>query len=330
MGWNTSLTRLFKDIFLKVPLVCPPMAGASGAELAAQVSLAGGLGFIGAGYHKDSAWLLSQLKLAKSYFPSHDHLPIGVGFVAWHLAENTHVIRDMLDQAPPLCAVWFAFGEAREFAREVKRKWPHCRLFFQVTTVAEALHVKEVADVVVAQGSDSGGHGARENSTTVALTAEIADALPDKVVLAAGGLVDGRGLTAALALGAAGACMGTRFAVSKESMLHPEKKGLMVEVVDGAETVRTDIFDLLRGQNWPKEYDGRAVRNEATRGVCSIEELKKGYAIAEKDGDITRAVTWAGTGVGLIKEILPAGDIVQNISNEALERIKLLGSYVSQ
>ena len=166
------------------------------------------------------------------------------------------------------------------------------------------------------------------------LVPEVRDALREDAgagspaILAAGGIVDGRGVAAALALGAAGVVMGTRFLASSET---PVARGYQAEVLrasdGGPNTVRSTVYDRVRGiLGWPERYDGRGVINESyvdsvERGL-SDEENRWLYDEETKKGDAGwgptgRMTTYAGTGVGLVKETLPASAIVESARNEA-------------
>jgi len=114
------------------------------------------------------------------------------------------------------------------------------------------------ADVIVAQGTEAGGHGALRG--TLPLVPAIVDAVGPTPVLAAGGIGDGRGLAAALALGAAGAVVGTRLCASEESLMHPAAKARPVAAT-GDQTVRARVFDQVRGLAWPSRFTVRALRN---------------------------------------------------------------------
>jgi len=160
----------------------------------------------------------------------------------------------------------------------------------------------------------------------------VVDAVAPTPVAAAGGIVDGRGLAAALALGAAGVLVGTRFYAARESLGHDEAKARIV-AARAEETVRTHVFDVVRGLDWPKQYTGRAIRNDFTRRwhgreaalEAALADERVRYADAAAAGDFTTAVVWAGEGVDLIDRVLPAADIVRQMIEQAeaaLARIK--------
>jgi nitronate monooxygenase len=155
-------------------------------------------------------------------------------------------------------------------------------------------------------------------------------------VLAAGGIVDGRGLAAALMLGAQGALMGTRFYATEEALGHQRAKERIV-TASGSDTRRTRVFDIVREHAWPEPYTGRAVRNpfmERWDGredelAAVLDEEIPGFQAAVSEGEIDKAMVWAGEAVDLISDVVPAAELVGRIGDEAeacLRRgIELLG-----
>jgi nitronate monooxygenase len=272
-----------------------------------------------------------------------------VGLFAWTKPDQARgLLQTVLAHRP--CALWL-FAPAAPGV-EGFRFWvdainaessasapslPHDRpaIFAQVSSVREALEAAEAGvDVIVAQGADAGGHGAKAAAGLTSLVPEIRDALPpDMPLFAAGGVMDGRGLASVQALGADGAALGTRFLASREAGVHPAYQRLIVEARDGGQsTLRTRLFDELRGTtDWPAAYDGRALRNESVReweaaggGGSSVDDLKAAYARAAADRDYGRLVAWAGTGVGLAREVKPAKDIVEDIVRECAQVVQRL------
>lgn len=160
---NTLFTRTFSHINLSVPIISAPMAVASGGQLAAQVSLAGGLGMIGSGYHPTSDWILAELTTARALVQPvglGNVLPIGLGFITWWLESHPQLLVDTLEatRVTPLAAIWFSFGDYRPFLLQVKKASPMTKLIVQVTTVEEAVQAAwDGVDVIVAQGNEAGG-----------------------------------------------------------------------------------------------------------------------------------------------------------------------------
>lgn len=168
-----------------------------------------------------------------------------------------------------------------------------------------------------------------------ALLPQVPDACPGTLVVAAGGIADGRGLAAALMLGAEGVLMGTRFYASQEADGHPEAKRRIVEA-QGGQTVRSIVFDLSRRIRWPAPYTGRLLRNrhaETWLGrenelEARMEEVGREYAAAREHGDFNVAGVIAGESCALIHDIPPAGEIVERIIAEAERLIGSRGDAV--
>jgi nitronate monooxygenase len=169
--------------------------------------------------------------------------------------------------------------------------------------------------VIVAQGTEAGGHG--QSVPLLTLLPQVVDACPDIPVVAAGGLADGRGLAAAMMLGAEGILMGTRFYASQEAEAHPDAKRRIVAAGSG-ETVRSIVFDLSRGNRWPDPYTGRLLRNRHSERwvghedelATTAEEVGREYAAARERGDFDIAGVIAGEAWALIEDIPQAGEIV--------------------
>src|SRR4029453_9881743 len=180
------------------------------------------------------------------------------------------------------------------------------------------------ADVIIAQGTEGGGHVGWQ--TTMTLVPMVVDAVAPIPVLAAGGIADGRGLAAAIMLGADGVLLGTRFLASRESSLHPNFKQAILES-DGHDTLLSEIPDIAAGLVWPgamsrsrrnrfiERWAGRewALRQHQARAKAALQA-------ARKSGDVEEAVLSMGQDAGLIHDIAPAGEIVSRIAQDA-ERI---------
>jgi nitronate monooxygenase len=161
------------------------------------------------------------------------------------------------------------------------------------------------------------------------LVPAVVDAVAPTPVLAAGGIADGRGLAAALMLGAHGALIGTRFYASVEALGHDQAKQRIV-TAQGHETARTRVFDIVRGYAWPAPYTGRALRNrfmERWQGretdlALALTTERASYQAAARQGDCETAVVWAGEAVDLIKSVESAAALVAQISAEAEARLR--------
>jgi nitronate monooxygenase len=214
-----------------------------------------------------------------------------------------------------------SFGDPRPHAAVIKAAG--CRLISQVQDLASAWLAREAgADLVVAQGTEAGGHGG--TCATLPLVPAVLDAVDPIPVLAAGGIADGRGLAAALALGAQGALIGTRFYASDEALGSPRAKQSIVEgSADG--TQRTTVVDIVRGLDWPAGTTGRALRNPFMarwhgheRELAAVLDTESAaFQAAVRAEDFDTAMVWAGEGVDGINAVAPAGTLVKRIGKEA-------------
>ena len=318
---RTRLTAMFE---LRCPIVLAPMGGVSGGVLAAAVSNAGGLGLIGGGYG-DAAWLRRELSIVKAQ----TQRPWGVGFITWSLRRE--VLEEALEERPD--ALMLSFGDPAAHARTVRAAG--CKLVCQVQDLDGARRARDAgADLIVAQGTEAGGHGAAR--ATLPLVPAVVDAVAPVPVLAAGGIADGRGLAAALMLGAEGALIGTRFYASPEALGSARAKKRLA-ASRGDDTVRTRVFDIVRKLDWPSPYTGRALRNgfhgrwDKREGdlAAALETEYVAYRQAVAAEDFDHAVLWAGECVDLLQEIQPAGALVARIATEASALLGTASNYVS-
>jgi nitronate monooxygenase len=317
---NELATRLTRKLNLRRPVVLAPMAFAAGGALAAAVARAGGLGLIGGGYG-DPTWLEQQFAAAAG-------ARVGVGFITWSLRKSPSLLTDVLKHRP--AAVMLSFGDPRPFADEIRAAG--AALICQCQEMAHVMDAVEVrADVVVAQGSEAGGHGALHG--TLSFVPEVADHLaahaPDTLLLAAGGIADGRGLAAALVLGADGVLVGTRLWASSEALVRQGHHRAIVQT-DGDGTLRTRTPDIARQIPWPRGFTARIRRNaftdrwhgheEALEAAAAIEGPK--YRQAFEAGDPEHAAVWFGEAAGLVHSIEPAAVIVERMVAEAAARLR--------
>lgn len=319
MALRTDLTDLLD---LHHPIVLAPMGGAAGAALAGAVSAAGGLGLIGGGY-AEREWVQRELAAA-------DPAQTGIGFITWSLRGKEALFEAVMARRPR--AVFLSFGDPTPYVPAVRAAGS--RLICQVQSVEAALRAAELgADVIVAQGSEAGGHGAARG--TMALVPAVVDAVAPVPVLAAGGIADGRGIAAALMLGAQGAVIGTRFLATAESLIHANAKARIV-AASGDRTIRTRIFDIVRGKDWPREFDGRALRNAFTdRWHGNEEELahaldveRPRFLAAQKRGDVNNGLIFAGEAVDLVHEVQPAARVVETLASETVAALQAASSLI--
>jgi nitronate monooxygenase len=315
MAIRTALTEAFG---LEYPIVLAPMGTVAGGQLAAAVSTASGLGVVGGGYG-DPDWLVRELALVQAATDR----PWGIGLITWHATAD--VVELALRYRP--AAFLLSFGDVRPFAPAIKDAG--CTLICQVQDVEAAREaVAAGADFIVAQGSEAGGHGAVR--ATLPLVPAVVDAVAPVPVLAAGGIADGRGVAAALMLGAHGVMIGTRFSAASESLTHEQAKARIV-AAHAADTDRTRVFDIIRGYRaWPAPYTARAVRNDffarwhGREGAleAALESEMPPYQQAMAEGDFETALIFAGEAVDLIDAVVPAAELVQRIGVEAEVRLR--------
>lgn len=312
-------TRLTKRFDIRHPILQAPMALAAGGALASAVSAAGGLGMIGGGYG-DESWIAEQFEAAASQ-------RVGCGLITWSLAERPHLLSKVLAHRP--AALFLSFGDPGRFADEVwAAKIP---LVCQVQTLRDAERAVDVgADVVVAQGAEAGGHG--EKRATFTLVPEIADLIarrsPGTLLCAAGGIADGRGLAAALMLGADGVVVGSRFWASSEAIVH-RNMWQAAEEATGDDTIRSTVMDVARGLRWPTRYSARVLKNRFTdrwhddvEGLEAVADTESArWREAWQAGDTKTANTFVGEATGLIDSVRPAAQIVETLVAEAEERL---------
>ncbi|MFI5781631.1 NAD(P)H-dependent flavin oxidoreductase [Nocardia sp. NPDC051570] len=310
MALQTSFTKLMS---VRHPIASAPMGGEAGGALAAAVSDGGGLGLIGAG-RGDREWLTREVGIARRATTE----PWGIGFLVW--AIDTDAVALALEFEP--AAIMLSFGDPTPFAQRVRDSG--VKLILQVTDLDEARRALDVgADIIVAQGGDAGGHCGENGIGTLSFVPAVVDLVGPTPVLAAGGIADGRGLAAALTLGAAGALIGTRFQATPEALVSPEIVKALLDA-DGQDTERNHTLDIARGAPWPHRYPARTLRNAVLdRWRGRDDELRSDttalqeYREAAARGDLNVLPVWAGQAVGLVDSIESARDIVTTVTTEA-------------
>lgn len=322
-------------------IVNAPMAGFAGGKLASAVTIAGGLGLIGGLFNMDDVRKELQVAMytlsSSPAFSSSHRLPVGVGFLPFVLKLGDVI--PVVEEFTPAVVWLFAaksLDDYAEWAAALRKVSPSSQIWIQTGSVAAALQIAKTAqpDALCLQGADAGGHGFEKGAGIIALLPETFDTLaregfPHIPLLASGGIVDGRGVAAALTLGAQGVVMGTRFLASQEVNIHPNYQAAVLEARDGGQvTTRSKLFDQLRGPNmWPQVYDGRSLVVQSHKdyvngvGLAEIQKLHneavsqddKGYREALQG----RAAIWAGTGVGQVNKVEGASDIVEKVRADA-------------
>ena len=317
-------TRLTEEFGIRHPILCAPMALIAGGRLAAAVSDAGGLGILGGGYAGALGGepdLEKELALVKGR-------KFGVGFISWALDRAPQALEESLKHSP--YCVFLSFGEPKPYAEKIRRAG--AKLICQVQTLKHVEQALEAgADAIVAQGTEAGGHGA--SRSTLPLVPEVADYLakhsPKTLLLAAGGIADGRGLAAALMLGADGVLVGTRFWAAAEA-LTPQAMIDRAVRASGDDTVRTKAIDALRGVPWPKEFSFRVLKNKFTdewahrevEAAAASGSLARAYAEARERQDLDVYLTVVGEATGLLHDRPSAASIIENMVAQAEALLK--------
>jgi nitronate monooxygenase len=319
MALRTALTEMFG---IDHPIVLAPMGDVAGGALAAAVSEGGGLGLIGAG-RGDLAWLDRECELARAGTSK----PWGIGFLTW--AIGPPAVEAAIERSPAV--IMLSFGDPAPFADTIRAAG--IPLMVQVTMMDEARRALDIgANIVVAQGSEAGGHcGERATLPFVPAVVDIAGTTP---VLAAGGVADGRGLAAALMLGAAGAIIGTRFEATHEALLDADET-TAITGARASDTVRGRVLDIATHARWPPRYPARTLRNKFTdawEGKESELESDQGalaeFRAAADRGDRDYLPIWAGEAVDLVTEMESASALVTRIAEQAEATITVTGNTV--
>jgi nitronate monooxygenase len=310
----TLRTSLTEQLGIEHPVLLAPMDLVSDGRLAAAVTAAGGLGLLGGGYGNE-AWLSRELDVLAESRQRH-----GVGFITWSLATQPRLLDLVLERRP--VAVMLSFGDPAPWVDRIHSAG--ALAICQVQSLASARQaVAAGADILVAQGTEAGGHGGARGLVT--LVPEIVDTVAGgRPVVAAGGIADGRGLAAALMLGAAGVLLGTRFYATEEAAGARAAKQRICDA-GGDDTARSIVFDISRRRVWPAPYTGRCIVNaHAQRWIGRevellqrAEEIAPAYARAREEEDFDVAAVIAGEASALIDEVVPVAAVMQRLTDQA-------------
>jgi NAD(P)H-dependent flavin oxidoreductase YrpB (nitropropane dioxygenase family) len=325
-------TALCERLGIDLPIIQAPMGGAVGPAMAAAVSNAGGLGMLPL-WQADTEALRRQIRETRALTSR----PFGVNLNPELPQENRLAV--CLDEKVPVISF---------FWRDPSALVPRAKAGGAIVmhTVGSAEDAKRAVDcgvdIVVAQGWEAGGH-VRGMVATLPLIPAVVDAVAPTPVVAAGGIADGRGLAAVLALGAAGAWIGTRFLACREATIHPRYRELLLQANENDTVFLDDLFDV----GW-RDAPHRTLRNktveawEAAGRPPSGERPGEGEVIAtsrsggpivryqcctpgaDAEGDIDVLSLWAGQGVGLVSKVKSAGDIVREITDDARSILRQL------
>jgi NAD(P)H-dependent flavin oxidoreductase YrpB (nitropropane dioxygenase family) len=314
-------TRICDLLGISHPVVLGGMGTATTAPLVAAVSNAGGFGTLGT-----SAFSAATLESEIDAIRERTAKPFGINHLLFQIQEDMFAVT--LRARPTVAAFAWARMEQDLRAYFQRARDQGCKVMHMVGEVAEARRAAEAgADVIVAQGTEAGGHvGWMASLPLVPMVVRAVAPLP---VLLAGGIADGRGLAAALALGADGVLLGTRFMATPEAPIHANFKQAIVKS-DGHDTVLTEIPDLASQRVWPGAMS-RAQRNQfierwagrewALRQIAS--EVGKQIAVARSAGDVDNASLSFGQDAGLIDSIKSVKEVIQDIVAEAEEIMKI-------
>ncbi|MBF8189468.1 nitronate monooxygenase [Nonomuraea sp. K274] len=316
-----TLSTVFTEMLgLRYPIALAPMGGSAGGALAAAVSRAGGFGILGGAYG-DSEWLAREVPIVAG-----TERPWGVGFLTWGI--DLAAVELALSYGPS--AVMLSFGDPSPYAEHVRRAG--ALLILQVTDLEEAKRAEDLgADVIVAQGTESGGHGAVRGRSTLPFVPAVVDLVAPVPVLAAGGIADGRGVAAALVLGAAGALIGTRFQATTEALVDPLITKAILEG-QGQDTERSTVLDIARGSRWPSKYPARTLghpyldrwRGREAELAADLQALQD-YQDDVARGAIPPLPVWAGEAVDLITDLPSAEDLVAAMAAQADDALTRAG-----
>ena len=311
---KTPLTRWFD---LSTPIIGAPMAGVAGGELAAAVSRGGGLGMIGISGAATTEFLTSQCAI-----PADADLPFGVGLMIWVLETRPELFEATVAAAPSLVSV--SFGDPAPYVGPLHDAG--IAVAAQVNTTADAHRALEAGvDVLVAQGTEAGGHTGQR--ATMPLLQEVLT-LTDRPVVAAGGIATGRAMAAALVAGAAGVWVGTALLSCTEGLNSPAARE-RIRAASGDETVLTRAFDVAEGIAWPERWPGRALVNDFSRAWHGREDELENDADARRlvvegrrTGDPANAPLYAGEAVSLVTSERSATDVVRELDADAEKALR--------
>ncbi|MGZ4688397.1 MAG: NAD(P)H-dependent flavin oxidoreductase [Acidimicrobiia bacterium] len=308
-------TRLCDLLGIEHPVLNAPMGGGDApAELAAAVSEAGGLGLIGGTTVGGADWLVGQIRRARELTDR----PFGVGLIS-HFPGTADLMAVALEEGVKVIA--HSFADPSPFVATAHDAGA------LVICQARSLEGARVAaragvDVVTAQGTEAGGHTGRVS--TLPLVPAVVDAIAPLPVVAAGGIADGRGIAAALMLGADGVWIGTRFLATRECGVSDTCKARVIDST-ADDTVLTDVFDIATGRPWPDGVSGRAIANAfVARWNGREDELRawvddhrSEYLGLDPESDVEQQAVWAGEAASFVTETESAGDVVRALVTEA-------------
>lgn len=291
---------------VRLPILNAPMTPQAGGALARAVAEAGGVGMLGFDEDETADSIAGELELLGREPP----VPFGIGLVAWVLERRPDLLDIAIAAKPKLISI--SFGDPARYVRRVRDAG--ILLASQVQNRRSAQTAIDAgADVIVAQGTEAGGHTGSSVSTLPLL--QIVLEMTSRPVLAAGGIATGRGLAAVLAAGAAGAWIGTPFLLASEARNTAQARERLASG-DETQTIYTRVYDRAQHKGWPQEFGGRALRTPFLERWTDREDELMADAEALQAFDPKEKI-YAGQSVGLISEVRPAAEIVDAIATEA-------------
>jgi nitronate monooxygenase len=308
-----------RSLGLRVPIVNAPMGGVAGGRLAAAVTAAGGLGMVGMGSAATPASLADELRHVSGSF--------GIGLVEWVIRAQPGLLDDALAARPALLSVsfgtdWAWVGKARDAG------------ITTATQVYDASGARQAVDagidIVVARGSEGGGHG-EVKLATLPLLDTVLDAVPVPV-LAGGGVASARSLAAVLAAGASGAWVGTRLAACPEALTGDGSRRALIAAAE-TDTRVTRVFDVAMGLPWPARFPSRVLANDfvarwtGREDALAADRPARDALEASIAGDDVRvAPVDAGQGVGMIRDDASAGQVIERMCAGAESLLRRWGT----
>jgi nitronate monooxygenase len=313
MALHTALCDLLD---VRVPVLNAPMTPQAGGELARAVSAAGAFGMLGFDEDESADAIAQQAEIARA-----GGTPFGIGLAAWVLERRPELLEVAIAARPALVSI--SFGDPAPYVARLHAAGILVAAQVQNRGWARAA-LDAGVDVLVAQGTEAGGHtGSVGTLPLLQLVLE----MTRKPVLAAGGIVTGRGFAAVLAAGAAGAWIGTPFLLARESRTADAARDRII-ASDETQTIYTSVYDRAQGKPWPREFRGRALRNafverwhEREDELAASPEALAEFREAKRAGDYTRANIYAGQSVGALDRIESAAEIVARLERDAADRI---------
>jgi enoyl-[acyl-carrier protein] reductase II len=303
-GWPPPLSTRVTQLFgIRYPIIQAGMVWTAGAKLAVAVSNAGGLGLVGAGSMTPDL-LRGQIRKARAGTAR----PFGVN-IPLSRGDAAALVAATIEEGVRI--VFTSSGHPAKHIGPLKQSG--CVVVHVIAAVKHARKAEAGCDAVVAEGFEAGGHNGVDEITTFALVPQVVDAVSIPV-LAAGGIADGRGMAAALALGADGVQVGTRFAVTEESSSHENYKKIVLDAGD-AGTVLT-MRKLMPVRMVKTPFALRAMEAEQRgAGKDELEALlgSKRERMGIFEGNIEEGEFEAGQGAGLVRELLPAAEVVKRM-----------------